>query len=343
MKAKNIISATLFLCLMLWRCVPAKEFEKMSQQYESISQSNKELVSENDDLNTKVAELNGINAALQRTKLHLEDDTVRLSLENHRLKHNNKTIRAVNKDLMQQLQKALSGNSRETEELLARLQTYQDDLQAREDALSSAEFALSQKRSELENTIAELEGAQQEIKKRNVRIVEMEKMLADKDRLMSDLRKRVMTALEGYQGKGLNVHMKDGLLYVSLDERLLFKSGSWAVDPHGQAAIKELGKVLAENEEVQITIEGHTDKVPYKGSGALKDNWDLSVKRATSIVKILLQNENIAPERITAAGRGEFMPLDEADTPEARQKNRRTEIILMPNMKDLMNALNGVQ
>ena len=137
--------------------------------------------------------------------------------------------------------------------------------------------------------------------------------------------------------------MKDGLLYVSLDEKLLFKSGSWAVDPRGQAAIKELSHVLADNEDIQITIEGHTDNVPYRGSGALKDNWDLSVKRATTIVKILLQNSGISPERITAAGRGEYVPLDTANTAEARQRNRRTEIILMPNMKDIMNALNGIQ
>lgn len=339
---KRIIGAIALLVIMLASCVPAKELEDMSQLYNSTNQENKVLVGDNDDLTTKVGEQEDIIAGLKRNVQHLEDDTVRLAMRNHRLLHNYNTTKKVNDDLLQQLQQAISGNSNETQELLKQLQSYQNDLQAREDALTSAEAALLTKRNELEQAIAELEGAQREIASRNARILEMEEMLAQKDKLMRELRDRVMSALEGYQGNGLNVHMKDGLLYVSLDEQLLFKSGSWAVDPRGQAAIKDLGKVLAENEDIQITIEGHTDNVPFNGSGALKDNWDLSAKRATSIVKILLQGSTISPERITAAGRGEFVPLDTANTAEARQKNRRTEIILMPNMKDLMKALNGL-
>lgn len=340
---RNIIGAIALLVITITSCVPAKQLEDMSQQYNATNQANRELLSNNDDLTTKVAEQEDDLAALKRAVQHLEDDTVRLAQRNHRLRHNYNTTKEVNEDLLKQLQSALSGNSAETQELLKQLQSYQNDLQAREDALSSAESALLTKRNELEKAITELERAQREIETRNARILEMEELLAQKDKLMRDLRDRVMSALESYQGNGLNVHMKDGLLYVSLDEQLLFKSGSWAVDPRGQAAIKDLGKVLADNKDIQITIEGHTDNVPYKGSGALTDNWDLSVKRATSIVKILLQGSTIAPERITAAGRGEFVPLDVANTTDARQKNRRTEIILMPNMKDLMNALNGVK
>lgn len=342
MKMK-ILGTLAFVVILLASCVPAKEFEEMSQQYNKTNQANKELLSDNDDLSTKVAEQGDDIAALRRAVQHLEDDTVRLAQRNHRLQHNYNTTKRVNDDLLEQLQSALSGNNAETQDLLQQLQRYQNDLQAREDALSSAEAALLSKRSELEKAIAKLETAQREIEARNARILEMEEMLAQKDKLMRDLRDRVMSALASYQGNGLNVHMKDGLLYVSLDEQLLFKSGSWAVDPRGQAAIKELGKVLADNKDIQITIEGHTDNVPYNGSGPLQDNWDLSVKRATSIVKILLEGSSISAERITAAGRGEYIPLDKANTAEARQKNRRTEIILMPNMKDLMNALNGVQ
>ena len=340
---KNIITASCLLVLILASCVPAKEFEEMSQQYEKTNQANKSLVGENDDLNIKVLELESDNSKMKRAIQNLEDDTIRLAQRNQRLQHNYNTTKKVNDDLLEQLQNALSGNNAETQELLKQLQSYQNDLQAREDALSSAESELLEKRSELEAAIAKLETAQSEIEARNARILEMEEMLAEKDKLMRDLRDRVMAALDSYQGNGLKVHMKDGLLYVSLDEQLLFQSGSWEVDPRGQAAIKELSKVLADNKDIQITIEGHTDNVRYRGSGALKDNWDLSVKRATTIVKILLQNQDIEENRITAAGRGEFVPLDKANTAEARQKNRRTEIILMPNMKDLMNALNGVE
>lgn len=331
------------LLLGLVACVPAKEFEQMSQQFESTHHSNQKLLTDNKDLSTKVEELTGDNAVLGRRCENLEDDTVRWAQKYHRLNSSYSTTKQINDELMSELQKALSGNSQETQNLLKQLQDYQNALQAREDALSSAESELLAKRGELEGAIANLSQAQQDIEARNARIHEMEKLLNEKDELMSKLRDRVMKALEGYQGNGLNVHMKDGLLYVSLDEKLLFKSGSWAVDPRGQAAIKELSAVLADNNDIQITIEGHTDNVPYRGSGALKDNWDLSVKRATTIVNILLQNPGISPSRITAAGRGEFIPLDPSNTAEARQKNRRTEIILMPNMEDIMNALNGIQ
>lgn len=343
MKMKNILASAVLLVIMAWSCVPAREFENMSQQYNTTAKTNKVLAGDNADLTSRVDEMDTQIEALQRQKNHLEDDTVRLSQKYHRLKHNYNVTKEVNDDLLKQLQSALSGNSSETQELLQQLQSYQNDLQAREDALSSAEAALFAKRTELDGAIGDLASAQREIDARNARILEMEKILNEKDALMRNLRDRVITALESYQGNGLDVHMKDGLLYVSLDEQLLFKSGSWSVDPRGQAAIKDLSNVLADNKDVQITIEGHTDNVPYNGSGVLKDNWDLSVKRATSIVKILLQNKSISPERITASGRGEFVPLDPANTSAARQNNRRTEIILMPNMKDLMNALNGVE
>lgn len=343
MKNTRLFMALGLIAMVMFSCVPAKEFEKMAQQYDSASKQNKSLSGENDDYSTRVAELELNNAKLKRGVQDLEDDTVRLAQRNHRLQHNYATTKKVNEDLLAQLEGVLSGNSAETQDLLKQLQAYQNALQAREDALSSAESSLLSKRNELNAAIAELEKAQSEIERRNARILEMEELIAQKDKLMRDLRDRVMAALEGYQGNGLDVHMKDGLLYVSLDEKLLFKSGSWSVDPRGQAAIKDLSHVLADNKDIQITIEGHTDNVPYNGSGVLKDNWDLSVKRATSIVKILLQNPNIEEERITAAGRGEFIPLDAGTSAEARQRNRRTEIILMPNMKDLMSALNGLE
>lgn len=343
MKNLSLLLSSFIILIMAWSCVPAKEFETMSQQYNQTNKANKALSGDNDDLTTKVNEQKVDIESMERQIKHLEQDTLRLAQKNHRLRHNYNTTKKVNDDLLQQLQQALSGNSAESQDLLKQLQSYQNDLQAREDALSSAEAALFKQREELENAIAKLEKAQGDIEARNAHILEMEKILNEKDALMRDLRNRVMSALESYQGNGLEVHMKDGLLYVSLDEQLLFKSGSWSVDPRGQNAIKELSNVLADNKDIQITIEGHTDNVPYNGSGVLKDNWDLSVKRATSIVKILLQNKQISAERITASGRGEFIPLDEANTSEARMKNRRTEIILMPNMKDIMNALNGVE
>lgn len=159
---------------------------------------------------------------------------------------------------------------------------------------------------------------------------------------MKNLRKKVADALTGFEGKGLEVINKNGKVYVSLDEKLLFKSGKWDVDAKGVEALNNIAKFLAENKDIHVVIEGHTDDQALVNSiGNIEDNWDLSVKRATAIVKTILKNKNIDPARITASGRAEFVPLDNAKTKEARQKNRRTEIILSPNMDELMKVLSN--
>ena len=137
----------------------------------------------------------------------------------------------------------------------------------------------------------------------------------------------------------LTVTRKDGRVYVSMEEKLLFQSGSTQVDPNGVRALRQLAAVLAKNPDINITIEGHTDDVPFRKGSSIKDNWDLSVLRATSIVRILLDGSNVNPRRLTVSGRGEFYPVDPADTPEARRKNRRTEIILSPDFTELFRIL----
>jgi chemotaxis protein MotB len=136
----------------------------------------------------------------------------------------------------------------------------------------------------------------------------------------------------------LTIEQKNGKVYVSLEERLLFSSGSTVVDPKGEEALKQLGKVLAKDININVLIEGHTDNVPIKG-GAIKDNWDLSVMRATSVVRILTKNDKIDPVRLTPAGRSEYLPIDPGNTAEARKKNRRIEVILTPKLDELLQVL----
>lgn len=124
-----------------------------------------------------------------------------------------------------------------------------------------------------------------------------------------------------------------------MDESLLFASGKTNVEPKGIEALKNVAKVLEQNIDINVLVEGHTDDVPMKGAGEIKDNWDLSVMRATSVTKIMLSSAKIESSRITAAGRGEFFPLDPAKTAEARKKNRRTEIILTPKLDELLKVL----
>ena len=179
---------------------------------------------------------------------------------------------------------------------------------------------------------------EEELNNKEKRVAELESVLARKDSTVSALKEKVSSALLGFQDNGLTVSTKNGKVYVSLEERLLFESGSTVVDSKGVDALKKLAKVLEREIDINVLIEGHTDNVPIKGA-TIKDNWDLSVLRATSIVRIITSNSKVDPRSLTAAGRGEYFPIDNANTPEARKKNRRTEIILAPNLDELYKIL----
>jgi chemotaxis protein MotB len=193
--------------------------------------------------------------------------------------------------------------------------------------------------SKLQEAQADVQKREEILAQRTQRLQELEEILKQKDEAVKQLKEKVMNALLGFNNKGLTIQEKNGKVYVSLDEQLLFKTGQWVVDPKGQQALTNLADVLAQNPDINVMVEGHTDNVPMKGSGEVKDNWDLSVVRATAVTKILLKNKDVDPKRITSAGRGEFFPIDDANTPEARQKNRRTEIILTPKLDELFKIL----
>jgi chemotaxis protein MotB len=160
-----------------------------------------------------------------------------------------------------------------------------------------------------------------------------DKIQAQKD-VMEKLKNSIADALMNYKEDELYVYIKDGNVYVSLEEKLLFKSGSDIVDPKGKEALKTLAQVLNGTDKIMVMVEGHTDNVPIKTSH-FKDNWDLSTARATSILRILTKDYGFDPNRITASGKGKFHPVKTNDTPEGRSANRRTEIILSPDLKEI--------
>ena len=170
----------------------------------------------------------------------------------------------------------------------------------------------------------------------------MEGLIAAKDAKMNALKTAVSNALTNFEGKGLTVEQRDGKVYVSMENKLLFSSGSWTVNAEGKKAVQQLGSVLAQNPDIAVLIEGHTDNVPYGGNGQLTDNWDLSTKRATSIVHILRENSGIDPQNLTAAGRGEFAPVASNATAEGKSKNRRIEVILTPKLDEISKMLQEV-
>lgn len=173
----------------------------------------------------------------------------------------------------------------------------------------------------------------------SARMAELERTLAAREKAIEDIRKKVADALTGFEGKGLSITTRDGKVYISMDDKLIFKSGSFDVDPRGAEAVADLARVIAANPDINIMVEGHTDDVPYKGKGQLKDNLDLSAMRATAITRLLLRNADIAPTRIISAGRGEWLPLTMGTSADARSRNRRTEIILTPKVDELLQLI----
>ena len=217
------------------------------------------------------------------------------------------------------------------------------DKQLRE-KLSGTEFpfdpkAWGQMEAMLDEKRRNIENMELELAKRDSRLKDLESILFRKDSVVNALKANVSKALLGFENDGLSIKIQNGKVYVSLEEKLLFKSGSTTVDPKGVDALKKLARVLEQNADINVSIEGHTDNVPYKSNASIKDNWDLSVQRANSIIHILLDDSKINPKRLTASGRGEFSPIASNSTTEGRAKNRRTEIILTPKLDELFKIL----
>ncbi|HAA14865.1 MAG TPA: hypothetical protein DCE41_25515 [Cytophagales bacterium] len=206
------------------------------------------------------------------------------------------------------------------------------DLEAKQQRLENLSQELDDKRQENEALAADL-------RQREARVSELEQVIADKEAATDALRQKVSQALLSFAESDLTVEVRNGKVYVSLSEDLLFQSGSASVDPKGVDALRKLAGVLLDNQDISITVEGHTDDVPLgRSSTYLKDNWDLSVLRATSIVRILT-NAGVPPSNVIASGRGEFIPVASNETPEGRANNRRTEIILTPKLDELFSIL----
>jgi len=314
-------------------CVPGKKFRTLQDTSKLYLNERDALKTENIDLSMNNKELEAKTALLEKEASTMKQDLLIAKNERDKAKEEyNKLLGQVN-DLQNAQEDLIKGNVKETRKLLAELQTAQENLQKKEDLLRLLEQNLDIKKASLDEMTFELE-------KRNVRMTELEQILDAQKKIVQDLKNKVSEALLGFENKGLTVSMKNGKVYVSLDEKLLFKSASWEIDANGRNALKNLAGVLEKNPDIQITIEGHTDNVPYNPTGGqLKDNWDLSVKRATTVVRVLIEGSRIDPKRLTASGRSQYLPVDDRDNADARQKNRRTEIVLTPDLTELYRLI----
>jgi chemotaxis protein MotB len=308
----------LLLVALFAACVPQRKYQEMSDRYAAIQSENEAALAKANAADAHATEL---QRELDERKLRsdrLQNDTLVLGTSLRTMTGQYDRINKLNNELLEKYNALLAGDRSENRKLLTDLESLRLTLQVKEDSLTR----LSQRISEKQGQLAEREAA----------LGALQAEIARKDEAMKSLKDRVSKALTGFEGKGLTVTQRDGKIYVSLDNKLLFATGSTAVDAKGKEALVNLAKAIESEKDLNVLVEGHTDtdKV-LGGGGGYKDNWDLSVLRATSVVRILQENSRMDPLRITAAGRGEYMPVDPAD----KAKNRRIEVILAPDLKEL--------
>ena len=204
--------------------------------------------------------------------------------------------------------------------------------------MENSNFKIQKSIAKNNSLLREIALKETELYSRSERVNQLEKIIEGQKQALNDLKEQLSDALLNFEGKGLTVEQRNGKVYISMDNKLLFKSGRWNVESQGKKAIQQLSMVLMKNPEISILIEGHTDNVPFTSRGAMKSNWDLSTKRATAVVEILLENDQILPQNITAAGRSEYFPIAPNSSVDGRAANRRIEVILSP-LLDKITAL----
>lgn len=311
MKITKLLFVVTLSSFILSSCVTKSKYVELENRYKTCTKDLENVTSEKIDFDNKSRELEKEVSMLSSSVEQLRSDTLSLSRKLNQSERNLVKLKKDYDDLLRSFTDLNVSNNEEVKKLMNGIDSIRMQLILRET----------------------------ELKEKETKLANLQEILKQKDTEVQALKDKVLNALKGYVDKGLNIYEKNGKVYVSMDEKLLFASGSWVVGTAGVDALKELIKVLEQDPSINVLIEGHTDNVPYKGSAQVKDNWDLSVMRATAVVKVLLTGSTINPLRVSAAGRGEFFPIDSAETPEARAKNRRTEIILTPKLDELFKII----
>lgn len=301
-------------------CVSKKVFNELESKFTDLKKENRKTTELNDSITKAKNKLDLDYAALKEMYNKTKAERDKLVIDYAAADKNLKTLQASYTALEKNSDESLKSNMAKNRELLAQLEAKEKALAAEKDSLNKLSA---------------------DLKKGTDRVNELESIMAAKEAAMKKLKDALSKSLKAFEGKGLTVNQKGGKVYVSMENKLLFESGSWAVGSEGKKAVIAVGSVLAQNPEIAVLIEGHTDNDKFAGAvGQIENNWDLSTKRATAIVNILSENKVIKKENLTAAGRGEFAPLLSNDSPEGKAKNRRIEIILTPKLDEISKMLN---
>jgi chemotaxis protein MotB len=242
-----------------------------------------------------------------------------------------------NETLLQQCTEAAYDLENRKNELMSELTNTKENYERLKSNSSANTKDMMDNIEKLQRTIAE---KQREILEFQDKYNQIQNKLKSREEAMAKLRNRLQQALLGFADKGMTVSIKNGKVYVSLSNQLLFGTGSTDIDKKGKEALLELAKILNEQSDINILVEGHTDNQPIRFATRFKDNWDLSVLRSTEVIRFLTQEGQVDPLRITASGKGEYFPVEKGDTPEIRAVNRRTEIILSPKLDELLEIIN---
>lgn len=369
MKIRNQLSLTVLALAstLLVSCIPGSRLRDCNTSLGKCHEEQKTAVAEIERLDGQLKQCEEQLQSKNRESENLKKDTSRMQLRLEDEIRKNEQLSQTNELLIKKNNEFLAENRLQTEKISTELSATQEALIRKEDALkkmeadlltlkqelSATDEKLKQKeatlntleaqylvsKEELDRSVAELSASQHDLASKQQKLLELQRALVQKDSMVNLLKKTVTDALMGFTDKGLKVEERNGKVYVSMENKLLFASASTVVGADGQKALVEIARVLQENPDINVLVEGHTDDNPLKGSGQMKDNWDLSVLRATEIVRILLASGKIDPARLTAAGRSQYLPVDPAATPEARTKNRRTEIILTPKLDELFRVI----
>lgn len=310
------ISTVLFVLLLMVACVPARKYEEISENIELMRAENEKIKAQDMEIKARNAELEQKIKDQEKDFNAMVRDTLILGNSLRHMQSRYDKINELNDQLLDKYEEVLKMGSEN--ELRTELEILKLSLQTKEDSLVKLEGEMIAKKMELEQF--------------DKKIKELQAAMEAKDKAMTDLKARIAEALKAYEGKGLTLEQKNGKIYVGLEAKLLFASGSTEVDKNGIAALKSLAKAIEDEKDLEIVVEGHTDTDKVIGNkAAYKDNWDLSVLRATAVVRILMDNGTIEPTILSASGRSEFLPVDPSD----KGKNRRIEVILSPNLSEL--------
>jgi len=323
------LSAILFL---VSSCVAPKIHNSLLSEHETannkLTASEKKVLQLNNDLEEKEGKIFILETQLSE----LRNDSVQNGKALTILQDKYNELSDTYDLLTSKNSRYMADKAKETKKLLEQLEQAQTALFEKEDELNNLSNSLGVKEEELKL-------AEQELSARSIRVTELETIINRKDSMVTALKKSISKALIGLEGEGLTIEKRNGKVYISLEEDLLFASGKYVVNSGGVTALNKLATALSTQTDLEILVEGHTDNIPLSGKGMVKDNWDLSVMRATNVVKVLTKNQSLNPLQLTAAGRAEFVPIASNETKQGRSSNRRIEMILSPNLDDLFDLL----